>query len=237
MKRMDGVERREPDSWMVERLRRWCEEWTIDQALAGMPGPDVPAGSETGAQEEPVTVPAGPLQVGCLALLAPRVSDTRRRPLHVLLIGAGDGPGVLCLPFGPYTEPATPGELLSGFDAPGLRVICLWNARRLASATELAGWIQDDISTEMQKRVRRAYASVSATGNLPADLVESGGPPLSHPDDPRRRYLREARQSTDRILGASRRSGTSYQQSKENIHARLRAAEDHDSYGSPDTTD
>lgn len=235
MRTIGNTHRAHPAEWMVARLQRWCTEWALEQALRedeqGAERPATPAldhGETPTVPGMPEGRPAGPLSPGTVALLVPRAALP---PQYVLLLGAFDGPGVLCIPFSRFTEPGVPGELLSGMDADGLRVLCLWNTRRIATAESLAGWVLQSYPEKEAERVRRAYAAVAETGTLPADLVECGGPPLSHPDDPRRQYLRDARQRMDEHLGTQGGNRRTYPPAPHTAWTHLRAAEDREPYG------
>jgi len=229
---IDQLQKKSPEPWMLSRLHRWCAEWALDQAIqeptecasyADTARPDV----------EACVRPAQPLRPDIIALLAPLRGEPDLPPLYVAILGVSDSDTCVCIPYGRFSEPATPGELLSGEKTPALRVLCLWNARRLASPCALCGWVVRHLSGDEKADMRKAYASVSNSAALPEELLRSGGPPLFHPEDPRRAYLHDSRALVDRYLACIGRAAT-YRLPEHDHDALPRAAEDREPYGTGD---
>lgn len=263
MKQHDRMAVTAPEAWMLERLQRWCREWAFEQALleddgeaavtlpgagglSDRPAGDAPAHASGGAETvavsgdgahvcvDPLVRPPEPLCPHSVALLAPLLDAPSAPPLYVMLLAPENAPGVLCIPFSRFTEPATPGELLSGLDADALRVLSLWNRRRIASASVLSGWQMAGVASSDAARILDACDWVARTGLLPPALTRSGGPPLSHPEDPRRRYLFEARRQVDRYLGRPGATAGLYALPAPDLSALPRAAEERGVYREDD---
>lgn len=227
-----GMTRSAPTPAMVARLHRWCLEWQMDRALAAtLEAPAFPGKSNDGWGTD-LTRPTADLMAESLALLPPLEGDTGTAPpLYIMLINDPANGGLLVIPFSRFAEPATLGELLGEQKPNALRVLALWNARTLAKPAHLRGWTLGTVTATEVERVTRAYRSVKTTGSLPSEMKGEGGPPLSHPDDPRRLYLRESRRLLDRYLGQPDTNQFRYPQPESDLDALPRAAEERGKYG------
>ncbi len=227
-----GMMKTSPTPAMVARLHRWCIEWQLDRALAATVKASPSPGESNDGWGTDLTRPTADLMAGSLALLPPIEGDTGTAPpLYVMLINDPANGGLLVIPFSRFAEPATLGELLGEQKPHALRVLALWNARTLARPAHLRGWTLGTVTATEIERVTRAYRSVKATGSLPSEMKGAGGPPLSHPDDPRRLYLREARRLLNRYLGQPDTHQFRYPQPESNLDALPRAAEERGKYG------
>ncbi len=218
-----------PLPWQLERLHQWCLEWTIDRALQE-PAPPPTAPAEP-IDERAQWQPPAPLPQGCIGLLAPRDDEPDAPPLYLAMLTDPARSGWLAIPFSRFTVPATPGEMISGRPAAALRVLALWNSRSLANS--LTGWVLESLTDREVAQLSRAVSAVRATGRLPADLAATGGPPLTHPDDPRRLYLHEARQAMNRYAAPPPCRLFHYPAPASSADALPRAAEDSPEYGRP----
>ena len=99
----------------------------------------------------------------------------------------------LIAPFSRFTEPATPGEWLTGCAAPGLAVLCLWNVDFMEELRLGRAWTIGRLIAAQLQRALRVRASIGCERPLPGRLAREVGPPLVHLLDPRREYLREER--------------------------------------------
>ena len=194
------------------QLAEWLDEWRLEQALecqdgrdsasAPAPGRDEPATGETTAG--PLSSPSrvsGPLD-GQIRLLAPDTAATRRRPLYVLILADRQVDGLLAVPFGILSKPAIPGEWRTGLRALPVRVLCLWNTRRIHRERIRRSWCVRELDRCRVSLVRRLAADcfswpapardrlLSLAGRPEEPLpVSRLGPPLVHPLDPRHQYL------------------------------------------------
>jgi len=194
---------REPDP-QAENLERWLQEWSIARALdegleaeTGSPQPP-PEGGEDLRDLVAGTDPD--VAAGQIRLLTSHCAPADR-PFYVAVLEAA-GPGeFLCAPFGPFGEPGVPGEWRTGRDAPGLRVLCLWNSHVVPAARLAESWVVDTLSPDERERVMAVCRFVQVGETMPPDLVGETGPPVIHPADPRWLY-REQEAGIMTALGA-----------------------------------
>ena len=220
-----------PEDWQAERLTHWLLEWELLQvpqeivasAEAKAAGGDLPDGC--------VASPDADVEPGQIRLMMPQGDDDGL--LFLAIVGNDEG-AVFCVPFSTLSEPATPDELLSGRDTPVVRVFCLWNIRSVALRVLCESWIVDKLTAGELKRLKRALLACEQTGSVPDDLRREAGPPLIHPEDPRRLYRRIER---DRIHNSLIREHASPAADNvilydiESEQQKLpKAAEDHDTY-------
>ena len=209
MKALNGLHRDPPSRAQSERLARWLHEWQVEDALrepsetAGPPAP-VEAGNRCridlgGLAADPARDPAP--AAGQVRLLSPLLTDTIEWPLYVALL-CRESYGFVLAPFGRFSEPAVPGELLSGRDTPALRVLCLWNARVPPARALRLSWVVDRLSGEESALFVAAWRHVRAHARPPPGLEDRTGPPLRHPDDPRHDYLAVEQGVMDRVMSA-----------------------------------
>jgi hypothetical protein len=186
-----------PEPWAIERLQRWCELWTLDRALTGEGASCVDDSSDK-SDDHLVMPPRGlqKLEPGEVALLPPLGEDDP--PLYLLILASPNAEWIDCIPFSRFPEPATPGELLSGLEPDALRVLCLWNARQQPRNHTPSGWPLAALPPSVTGRVQQALEEVRRSGRVPHGRTHEGGPPMTHPDDPRRAYLYAARHHVDR---------------------------------------
>jgi hypothetical protein len=106
---------------------------------------------------------------------------------------------LLLAPYGRFSEPAIPGELLTGRTAPPLRVICPWNFLVTNRLRLEHSWLVSDMADTETAEALSVLAHTVDGIALPAALTERVGPPLRHPLDPRHDYIEEERTWTDQI--------------------------------------
>jgi len=192
----------QPEDWQAERLASWLLDWELLQ----VPCEEGEAGRRQLAAAEAVddlspdcVAPAdGEIEVGQVRLMIPQRADAA--PLYLAVVKAEDGGTACCVPFSRLSVPATPDELLSGRETPAVRVYCLWNAASVSLVVLGESWIVDTLTGEELERLSRAWLSVKETGSVPSDLLQEAGPPLFHPEDPRRVYRRQEEERLDHIL-------------------------------------
>ncbi len=197
------------------QLSEWLDEWRLEQVLlnadrqgpaaGSFPGGNDPASGETSAGSAAalpgrVSAPAD----GQIRLLAPDTAGTRRRPLYALILADWQVDGLLAIPFGVLSKPALPGEWRTGLRALPVRVLCLWNTRRIHRDRVQRSWCVRDLDSRRLSLVRRLAADCfswpASLRNRLLSLAEryegplsrfALGPPLLHPLDPRHQYLTE----------------------------------------------
>jgi len=182
-------------AWQRDRLDRWLLEWQIDRALVDSedePASDLeyPQAEDTPAAEVAPFSAEPAVSTGQVRLFSPRVCSPDTRPVYFAVLGREEG-GFLLAPYGRFSEPAIPGELLTGREAMPLRVLCLWNARKLPVETASESWFIDDLSENEMREATAVLGHAGRGDELPEGIRERVGPPLQHPLDPRIDYLEE----------------------------------------------
>ncbi len=213
------------------RLMRWLREWAVLQALeASDDAPDAPSFAAAWAQAPQSTAAAPTPCPGEIRLLQPH-GDAAPVFVAVATPNPDQRPGTcLCVPFSRLGEPAMPGELTSGRAEAPVRVLCLWNTRTVAGAQLAGSWVTDHLAAEELERLNDAVQSWRTIGQVPITLRHAVGPPLRHPEDPRRAYLYlEQRRITD-ALGAAPHANVIDYPSDHERHELPKAAEDHARY-------
>jgi hypothetical protein len=167
------------------------------------------------------------IAAGDIRLIVPCGEDI---PVFIAIVDVTAEGSIICIPFGPLSEPATPDELLSGRSTAPIRVLCLWNMRPMTAKPLRDSWVADTLTNHELARLRRAIASYENTGQLPDELRTDAGPPLVHPEDPRREYrYRERERITHSLVRESKHNVIRYDAEPER-HELPKAAEDHDTY-------
>jgi hypothetical protein len=188
-----------PD-WQCERLNRWLCEWELCEAMgeADDAAPKLTAGPmarSDGSGDEDV-----PVGVGDVRLLHPAGEESWQRPVHVAVLSAESPDRVLVAPFGPFAEPAVPGELLLRGLAPGVQVLCVWNRRPLSRERLKASWLVTRLADAELGRIQAVHRHIDGEESLPQDVVRDVGPPLAHPLDPRHEYLARERSLMESLV-------------------------------------
>ncbi len=221
------------EGWQAERLTHWLLEWELLQEPQEKIASAEVNASEGELPEGCVASPDADVEPGQIRLMMPQGDDDGL--LFLAIVGEGGDEGaVFCVPFSPLSEPATPDELLSGRDTPVVRVFCLWNTRSVALRVLCESWIVDRLTADELKRLKRALLACEQTGSVPDDLRREAGPPLIHPEDPRRLYRRIERNRIHNCLireHTSRAADNVILYTIESEQQKLpKAAEDHDTY-------
>ncbi|MFC1452045.1 hypothetical protein ACFLSJ_01720 [Verrucomicrobiota bacterium] len=204
MKQPEPEKRSNPERHR-QRLGRWLAEWQIEQAIAAgeetHPRKSRGDNARTVAGDRPgvCAVPDSEIRVGQIRLLAPETPTTRLRPVHVAILEE-DEAGLLVAPFGRFAEPALPGEMATNRRTAPLRVLCLWNARRVDKRTLRTSWVVDELSDDERDEALSVHHGLTSHSPLPAGLERKLGPPLLHPDDPRQVYFHRETVRMDRIV-------------------------------------
>jgi len=179
--------------WQRRRLAEWLNEWRIDRILreGAEELPDAATTPEECNIPRQDSEEAGRIPDNCVAgqilLMHPTTAPTLRRPVYVAVLAQRDQEVFVAAPYGRFSVPATPGELLTGRQPAPLRVLCLWNARRVREDLLARSWIVDRMSGQELEDALLALESLKS-GKLPARLTRRTGPPLLHPSDPRHLY-------------------------------------------------
>lgn len=193
----------------LRKLALWLEEWRICRILrpVNLNDPAAPTGSADVKNNHAVSADAGNdpelkarprLQSGQIRLLRPGQMDLpQERPVYVLLLKRQSHKSFLVAPFSRFANPAVPGEWQTGLRALPLRVLCLWNARRVAVPVLLEAWFCGSIEAVLVSQAVAIWRHLKEGTPVCAATMALLGPPLKHPMDPRRTYLEEERELLD----------------------------------------
>lgn len=132
-----------------------------------------------------------PIAVGQVRLLSSELTPDTDRPVFVAVFGDWDEGEVLMAPFSPFSVPATTGEWLTARTSPVLRVLQIWNTRTVPITALEKSWLVDDFADVECKTAWQIFEHEALGKALASELEQQVGPPLVHPDDPRRQYLDE----------------------------------------------
>lgn len=211
-----------------ERLANWLHEWHIDRALKEeVISASVP---RTGAGGE-----SGP-EVGQIRLMRP-IAQAVESPLYVVVLDHVVSGDWRVAPFSRFSEPAVPGEWMTGLDARPLRVLCLWNARTVSAERLAQSWIVESMSEDKRVKALSIRDLLDSGEAFPEALQRETGPPLRHPLDPRHDYIDEETDHLDRYFGTEPAAAGSAGPStiiypvRSDSRPFLKAAEDHEPYG------
>lgn len=190
--------------WQRDRLASWLAEWELELEMPAaeetVPGKAGPAADMWPAEDHAVEPPPASGQV---RLMSPEVPVAFNRPLFlVILSDLGDGT-LMAAPYGRFAEPAFPGELVTGREAPPLRILCLWNARAVDAKTLGKSWLVDEMSRREMDEASRVLSYLRNGTKLSAGIVRRMGPPLWHPADPRVEYRRREAAVMEDLAGGA----------------------------------
>ena len=128
---------------------------------------------------------------GAIRLMHPTVPGMGSRLYYLAVLRREASRGWLCTPFSPYSTPASPGEVASGIDEPGLRVISLWNARTISDEVIAQSWPSGRLPDELRSRCEALLEDPPHSWLLAARRWETQGPRVVHSLDPRHDYMAE----------------------------------------------
>jgi len=186
----------------AERLARWRQLWLIEQQLRSdhpeyaQPLPFAPRHARITDPmwtrlADPGVADISPA-VGQIRLLSGWTVPDARRPVYVAVLLHWEGDVLLLAPFGPFPEPATTTELLTGRQAASFQVLSLWNARSVPPGllSEASRYV-DSLSPQELEDARAVFRHAMAGEDMAEFLWARVGCPIVHPQDPRIAYQDE----------------------------------------------
>lgn len=174
-----------------QQLAAWLAAYKLDRALrAGTTSPPAAAATWRQPGAEPVT----PGQIRLLPPAAVSLSELER-PVYVLVVPGTTDTHVMIIPFSRFDVAATPDEWVTGLGPAALQVLCLWNARAIATKALSRSWLAGCLSEPEFAAVRAALPQ-----SAPTQGSSHRGPPLHHPLDPRHVYLQEETILLDELI-------------------------------------
>jgi hypothetical protein len=183
----------------AERLARWFAEWNLVQKLR-RENPEFaeplrpnrgPSDTPCPEPEPPVAPFAHELVKGQIRLMDPLLFVEFRRPIYVALIARWGPNSFISAPFGPFLEPATKAEWLTGRTEHALCVLCLWNARTLPVEVLRRSWHVDDLTAQELQDAWQVFRHAATGAELEDRLLTQVGCPIVHRRDPRIAYQQE----------------------------------------------
>ena len=206
MKKLNGLKLKTPEIWQKERLAHWLYEWNLLRASIRTSDAELHE-----SKEEPKAKDILPkvciaqfdsnIEAGQIRLLAPQANENM---IFVAVTSVEPDGKVEIVPFGLLSEPATPDELLSERDTEVVRVYCLWNARSVMPSILDKSWVVDKLDKAETEHLLKTLVFCKTTGRVPENMQRSTGPPLIHPNDPRREYRNHERQRIDKALAETK---------------------------------
>jgi hypothetical protein len=175
------------------RLSNWLQEWNLRNEMlkVGPPSESENKSGENLNAASLVDYTDDPIQIGDIRILRSRLIGETDLPVYVAVISEWVDGDWLIAPYGEFSEPATTGELLTGREDLGLRVLCLWNAHSISSEDLSFSFLEDRMTDEERNDSWEVFRAVSTGDDLPQHLSKRIGPPIVHPKDPRIAYQEE----------------------------------------------
>ncbi len=185
--------------WQRRRLTNWLREWEIARALrprspsvVAQPSPLSDAEEADRARLRGSVRPFDQdVTVGQVRLLPAELLRGTEELVLVYVLSDWEAGDVLVAKVSPFSEPATPGEWLTGFCEPLVRVLSLWNVVNLPPSALARSWIAVELSEKQQADAWAVFCHITTGVELPACLVEQVGPLIANPADPRVQYQGE----------------------------------------------
>lgn len=189
------------DAAGAARLAAWLREWELDRKLR--------ASALDIATSSPSNVAAAALparwrpRAGDLVLLHPSVTPACDRPLYVALLRSEGDRAWWVVPFGRFSEPAMNGEWRTGRQSAALRVLCVWNGRKMPSHRLATGWKVGRLTARERSSAAAVEQAWRCGTAVPRNVRAAIGLPVTHPRDPRQAYMAEEARFMDDAAGAA----------------------------------
>ncbi len=202
MKKLEKLKLIPADDKQKERLVRWLYEWNLFLTSTNTDD-DVSDIADTSSEYQNIlsnryiTPFDENFESGQIRLMSPGADENM---LFIVITSVFTDGTIEFIPFSLLTEPATPDELLSGRKNAVVAVYCLWNFRKVQKDMVGNSWIVDQLTDIEIKRLLQAFNAYKQNGTPPDDLRPETGPPLIHPEDPRRKYKNYERQRVNTAI-------------------------------------
>ncbi|MGZ0654491.1 hypothetical protein ACWPKS_02700 [Coraliomargarita sp. W4R72] len=172
------------------RFARWLQCWNLSCELGGIDLSDDEALPDSKPLDVAIAAFDGAPKVGEIRLLSHAIAGETLRPIYVAVIHASEDE-FLVMPFGRFPYPATPGEVSTGIEDHRFDLACSWNARILPSSILEQSWSVGHIDDVLRAKLHAHFKALARGLDFESSLVDTIGPPLNHPEDPRWDYLEE----------------------------------------------
>ena len=182
----------------TRRLNLWLDEWEVYQKLLAIEDEEFAEldSSKDGTSSSDDLLPdISPydhtsINSGEIRVLSHHLSGNQDEPVYVAVISEWEDDWLVA-PFSPFSEPASTGEMLTGIDICGLRVLSLWNAHTVTQENLSFSWLDGSLEDQVRRDAWNVFRHVSLGEPLSAELALRIGPPINHPEDPRKTYQQE----------------------------------------------
>jgi len=182
-----------------QNLAEWLSLWKIDEELRR--GDDSDEQSQMKGVVLRTALDAGSvLEIDEIRLLYSDSQATWRRPVYLAVLEKAMDDLFLVAPFSRFEYPALPGEFITGFEAPQLRVLSIWNAFHIRRMRLEGGWQVDRLDRDDRELALAVHAALRGERDFPLDLVDRTAPPLKHPLDPRWEYREEELEMVEALM-------------------------------------
>ncbi len=189
-----------------ERQRRalalWEREWDLDLALRDGQGTGPAVACRAAGQPGPCTgdirlLPPAPVSIAAL-----------ERPVYIAVLREVAEASFEVAPFSRFSTPALPLEWETGSNAIPLRILCLWNRRRVTADLLSLTWKTARLSAAQLKTALSLAPREPPPGRYGSQAPPGMRGPLLHPLDPRHQYQAEERLLVDELLAGLHSAGT-----------------------------
>ena len=177
-------------------LDAWLSERNADLRLDSLPDEPLPFTVDAERLAAAVAPRDPAVEPGQIRILSPSlVADDFAFPF-VAVLDRWMADLWLVAPFSPYSTPATPGEMASGVQFAGRRVLQCWNARTAHESLVSQSRVVGVLGESVRKDALALFRHIASGTALPESFQIRVGPPILSTADPRRAYLVE---STERF--------------------------------------
>lgn len=128
---------------------------------------------------------------GQIRLLSKRYTEEPWILPYVVVLEKWDDAMWLVAPFSQYATPATPGEMSSGIDLFGQKVIQAWNARTVQEQLVEMSFLCGELDESVVREAAALFRNQLADTELPDGFSALRGPAIIMDADPRREYIAE----------------------------------------------
>lgn len=174
------------DRWMAERIQGQEAAEEIKNELRNFPKQD------NARLSAAVDAYDSDIKEGQIRILSKRFTDDPDVVPYVVVLERWNEGMWLVAPFSQYGTPATPGEMMTGLDIHGLRVLQAWNARTVQPCLLEKSWLCREIGDALRKQALALFRHELGGKELPADFSAERGSSIIFEADPRCDYQAES---------------------------------------------
>ena len=128
---------------------------------------------------------------GQIRILSKRFTEDPLIVPYVVVLEEWEDEMWLVAPFSQYATPATPGEMSSGINLLGQKVIQAWNARTVQESLIEMSFLYGELDESVVREAAELFRNQLASTKLPEGFSALRGPAVVMDADPRRDYIAE----------------------------------------------